>query len=76
MPGRCCLQCVLEAKKSIQCGRVTLSNAPVLALTNFERIFEVDCDASNIGIGADFSQEPWLVAFLSEKLGEACARYS
>jgi hypothetical protein len=53
-----------------------LMEAPLLVLQDFTRTFEVECDASRIGIRGVLMQEGKLVSYFSEKLGGAQLNYS
>ena len=53
-----------------------LTNVPILALPNFSKLFEIECDASNVGIRTILLQEGHLIAYFSEKLKGANLNYS
>ena len=48
---------------------------PILAFPDFQKIFTIECDASNLAIEAVFSQEGRPIALFSEKLNEAKRNY-
>jgi hypothetical protein len=53
-----------------------LTYAPLLQLPNFNKTFELECDASGIGLAGVLSQDGKPIAYFSEKLSRPILNYS
>ncbi|RDY09797.1 Retrovirus-related Pol polyprotein from transposon 17.6, partial [Mucuna pruriens] len=55
-------------ERAFQTLKERLINAPILVLPKFSNTFELECDDSNVGVGAVLLQEEHSIAYFSEKL--------
>jgi len=65
-----------RASKALQEIKQKMIEALVLRLSDFSKVIEVTCDASEIDIGGVLSQEGHPVTYFSEKLNDAKLKYS
>lgn len=56
--------------------KTKMTEALVIRLPDFSKVFEIACDASGIGIGVILSQEGQPITYFSEKLNKAKQKYS
>jgi hypothetical protein len=69
-------QCGPAQQQAFDALKSKLTQAPLLQLPDFEKTFELECDASGIGIGGVLIQGGKPVAFFSEKLHGPLLNYS
>jgi len=65
-----------EQKEAFESLKEKLTKAPILAIPNFTKTFEIECNASNIGIGVVLLQEGHPIAYFIEKLKGSHLNYS
>jgi hypothetical protein len=65
-----------EAERSFNILKEKIIERPTMVLSNFEKTFQVRCDASGVAIGAVLSQDNRPVSYFSEKLNETKRKYS
>eukprot|EP00253_Pinus_taeda_P013033 PITA_13033 len=63
-------------EKKFQLLKKKITERSILRLPDFQKLFQIRCDASEIAIGAVLSQEDRPVAFFCEKLNESRQKYS
>lgn len=66
----------LEQEEAFNALKEALSSAPLLQLPNFDKTFEIECDANRVVIGSVLMQDGKPLAYFSEKLKGPCLKYS
>ena len=64
------------SNKSFETLKHKVAELCVLALLDFNKVFQVECDASGNVIGSILSQEGKPIALFSEKMNDAKRKYS
>ena len=59
-----------EVDDAFELIKKKVSEAPILVLLDFNKVFKVECDVFNVGIWVVLSQEGKHIAFFSEKLND------
>jgi len=65
-----------KAQQTFEEIKMKLTQASVITLPCFEKIIEVECDASGVSIGGILTQEGKPLAFFREKLCDSKRKYS
>ena len=62
-------------EKSLEELKKRVTTQPILALPDFNKVFQVDCDAGGTTIGVVLSQEGRPIALFSENLSYSKKKY-
>ena len=58
------------SRKRIQIVKAKIIEKPIWEFPDFQKLFEVKCDASGMAIGVVLSQEEKSITYFSEKLND------
>ena len=65
-----------EDKKRFRILKEKITEQPIMVLPDFERTFQVRCDASGVAIGVVLIQDNRPIEYFSEKLNDTKKKYS